>query len=484
MTATLWNAGEALGRQGVQLVTAVILARILTPAEFGTVALLALVLGLAAVLTDAGFSTALIQRRAITAAHESSAFWVVLALGAAATALLVGVAPILASFYAEPQVAPLLRVMAFTVVATAAGSVPLALMMRRLQFRRLFVANLVAIVTSAVVAVTGALQGWGVWALAAQSLTLAVGSTLLYWTSAGWWPAARPTLAATRELAGFGGFMLAASLLNEAYLRAYTVLIGRWYGTQQLGYYARADSTQQIPGAALGSVVGRVGLPFFSSIAHDLPALHRGVRAALRGLMLINVPMMLGLAALAEPAVAALFGDQWGPAVPILQVLCLAGCLWPVHVVNMTALLAQGHARLLFRLEAIKKSAGLAFLIAGSFAGVLGVAWASVAFAVFASVVNVYYTEKFIGYGLAGQARDVAPIGLVSVVMAGIVWAAGVAWQPAPWLELLALAGSGAGLFFALATALRLEALRDAWRLVRGQRLTAAEPADEVSEPR
>lgn len=468
VTATLWSAADALGRQAVQLLTAVVLARLLSPDEFGTVALLALVLGVASVLADAGFSTALVQRPAITAQHETGAFVVVVGLGLVVTTLLEVLSPWVAAFYGQPELNALLRALALNVFVATVGAVPLSLLTRQLAFRRIFAAGIVASLFSGAVAVVTALSGWGVWSLAAQSLTMSFTATVLYWAVAGWRPRARFRVGPTRELASFGGYMLASSLLDVVFTRAYTVLIGRRYGAADVGQYQRADSTQQLPAGVLSGIVSRVALPYFSSIAQDRSALRSGLQAAIRGLMLINVPMMLGLAALAGPVVRTLFGDQWEAAVPILRVLSLAACLWPLHVLNLSALLAQGHAHLMFRLEVVKKVLGIALLVVGSWFGVLGVAWAMAALATLAAVINTYYSTRLLGYGLVQQGRDVAPMVVLAAGMAIVVAAVAEAWQPAPWLAVAVLVPVGASLFLGGARFFRLAALADAVRVLHG----------------
>ena len=183
--------------------------------------------------------------------------------------------------------------------------------------------------------------------------------------------------------------------------------------------------------------------------------------------MLINVPMMLGLAALAGPLLEAVFGAIWLPAAPILQVLCLAGLFWPVHVINLTVLAAQGHARLFFRLEVIKQVLGLALVLIGAVNGVMGIAWAMVAAGLISVWVNSYYTQRHLGYGLVAQTVDLVPTLAVSSVMGLAVALVARSWAPPPMIELVTLSGLGALGFVALAWALRLEALQDVMTLLR-----------------
>lgn len=467
LTASYWSAADVISRQLIQSVIIIALARLLTPEEFGTVALLSLFLGIATVLADGGFSTALIQRRDATHVDESSVFWVNLAAGLLLSTAIFLLAPVLATFYGSAVLEPLTRWMSLGVLLSALGAVPHALIVKQLGFRTLLVVGLAATVTSGMVALLLAWYDHGIWALAGQYLTFAAVSTALLWILGGWRPGLVFSTDSARRLFGFGGYMLASGLLDTSVDRLYTLLIGRWYGVRELGFYVRAETTQQVPASVLSSIASRVALPVFSEAAADPAQLRRGARLSLRGLMLINAPVMLGLAAVAGPLVEGLFGSAWLPAVPLLQVLCLAGLLWPLHVINLTLLAAQGHARLVFRIELVKQALGLALVFIGALSGPIGIAWAMVAGGVLAVVVNTYYTQRFVRYGLVAQLVDVGPTLAVSAVMAAIVAVATRAWDPTPIVELLVMSGLGALLFFALALALRLGALRDMVALLR-----------------
>ena len=467
LTAAYWSAADVVARQVIQVAVIIALARLLTPEEFGTVALLSLFLGIASVLADGGFSLALIQRKDITHVDESTVFWINLAAGALLAAGISLQAPVFADFYNVPVLEPLAQLMSLGVLLSAMGSVPSALASKQLDFRRLFLVGAVATVASGGLAVTLAWQGHGIWALASQYVTMTAVSTAMLWILSGWRPRLIFSAESARRLFGFGGYMLASNLLDTAFSRSYTLLIGRWYGVRELGFYQRADTTQQVPAAVLSSIASRVAFPLLSHATDDKAQLRRGVRLGLRGLMLINAPMMLGIAALAGPLLEAVFGATWLPAAPILQVLCLAGLFWPVHVINLTVLAAQGHARLFFRLEVIKQALGLVFILIGALNGVLGVAWAMVAAGLVSVLVNTFYTQRHLGYGLVAQTVDLVPTLSVSIVMGLAVALIARNWDPQPMIELLTLSGLGAVVFIALASALRLAALQDVVTLLR-----------------
>lgn len=461
LSATLWSGADIFLRQGLQFAVSIALARLLTPEEFGTVALLSLFSGIATSFVDGGFSVALIQRQSVTRVDESTVFWFNLAMGAAMALALWAAAPIIAAIFSQPVLVPLTAVMAATVFVTALGSIHATLLTKRLDFRTQMKVGALATVSSGVIAVGVAWRGYGVWALASQIFISALATTGFLWLFNPWRPQLTFSRESTRRLFGFGGYMFASGLLDTVYNRLYSLLIGKFYSIRELGFYNRADGTKQLPVGVLTGILGRVALPILSATAHDKAQLRRAVRLALRGVMLVNVPMMLGLAALAEPLIIVLFGARWLPAVPVMRVLCLGGVLWPLHVINLNALMAQGHSNLFFRLETAKKIVGIALLAAASPFGILGIAWSQVAFGVLAFALNAHYTKRFLDYGVLAQMADVLPMLAIAVpVIATVQWL-GTQLQLVPAVELFGSAALVVALFFGTAWMCDLGAVRD-----------------------
>ena len=477
LSATLWSGADILMRQGLQFGISIALARLLSPEEFGTIALLYLFTGIASAFVDSGFSSALIQRQDITHTDESTVFWFNLAIGALVTLSLWTAAPLIAGFFVLPVLLPLTGLLALNIFLSALGSIHGTLLTKHLNFRVQMKIGAFTSLISGAISITMACYGYGVWALAAQTVVATSLGTLLLWCISPWRPALVFSKKSVRELFGFGGYMLASSLLDIIYNRSYTILIGHFFGVRELGFYNRADGTKQLPVGVLTNILSRVALPIFSKAAQDKAQLRRGVQLALRGMMLINVPLMLGIAATAEPLVLTLFGTQWLPAVPFLQVLSLGAVLWPLHVINLNVLMAQGHSHLFFRLEVIKKILGTALLVAGTFYGVMGIAWGQVIFGVLAFVINAYYSQRFLDYGVFSQTRDFLATLTISVVMAlAVYWASTQTYLlPMPLLapvQLILLIVLGLIIFIGFAFLFRLTALRDVVNLFQRRKTT------------
>jgi len=378
-------------------------------------------------------------------------------------------APWIADFYAMPVLVPLTGALALNLFVSALGAVHGTLLTKRLDFKTPMKIGAIATTASGAVGILMAWQGYGVWALAMQTLTSTILTTALLWVVNTWRPTREFSLASARRLFGFGGYLLMSGLLDIAYNRIYTLLIGKLYGVRELGFYNRADSTKQMPVGVLTGILSRVALPIFSTASGDKEKLRRGVRHALRGMMLINVPMMLGVMATAVPLVRTLFGEQWLPSVPILQVLALAGLLWPLHVINLNVLMAQGHSRLFFRLEVVKKLVGTALLLIGAAYGVMGIAWSQVVFGILAFGINAHYTRIHLNYSAWQQMQDFLPALLISVIMGLMVYALG---NLLPWtagLVLLAQVSAGVALFILGCALFRVQAYRDAREILSAQ---------------
>lgn len=469
ISATLWSGADIFLRHGLQFIIAIALARLLTPDEFGTIALLYLFVGLAGVFVDSGFSAALIQRQDITHTDESTVFWFNLGMGTLMAAGLWLFAPSIANFYEQPILTPLTGVLALNLFVSALGSIHGTLLTKRLDFKTPMKIGAIATTVSGGVGIVMALQGYGVWALAMQTLASTLLTTILLWLFNKWRPSFEFSVDSARRLFGFGGYLLMAGLLDVTYNRIYTLLIGKCYGVRELGFYNRADSTKQLPAGVLSGILSRVALPVFSAANSEKEKLREGVRLALRGVMLINVPVMLGIVATAEPLVLVLFGRQWLPAVPILQVLALGGIFWPLHVINLNVLMAQGHSNLFFRLEVVKKLVGVALLLIGIIYGVMGIAWSQVAFGLLAFGINAHYTRIHLDYGVWQQTREFFPALLLSVAMAVAVGAVGAAINVNAAATLSAQLVTGIAFYLSGCHLLRLRAYLDARAIIARQ---------------
>jgi O-antigen/teichoic acid export membrane protein len=465
--AALWSSGDVIIKNGLNFGVTILLTRLLTPVEFGIVALLSLFTGIAGAFVDGGFSSALVQKQDTCITDESTVFWFNLTLGTIAGLILWELGPTIAAFYDLPVLTPLVGLMAINITISALASVQNALLMKRLDFRLLTQINATAMIISSIIAVWLAWVGFGIWALAAQTFSLSIVTTTLLWWFSKWRPKRIFSFAALRKLFGFGGYIFASTLLHNVFANSYTVIIGRFFKVTDVGHYQRATGLSDSISLLLSTVVARVSFPLFSAIANDKERLHRGAQMTLRGTMLLNVPAMLGLFIVADNLVITLYGEAWRFAVPYLKILAIAGLFMPLHSINLNLLLAQGYSRQYFHLEIVKKTVGIVCLLIGAwYAGVIGVAWATLLFNTIGIVINTHFTKKHVGYGLFNQLKDILPIINLAMLMTFIVYWIGLQFATQPQLALMLQIISGVVTYLALIRTFNMTAFTETLSLL------------------
>jgi len=459
--ASFWSGGDSVLRALLGFAITVALARLVAPDQFGVVAMILVFSAIANVLVDAGLGTALIQRQDADHVDESTAFHFNLGMSLVLALLLALSAPWIARFFAQPLLVGITRLMAVNLVVSALGTIHTTLLAKELNFRPQLFIGLWAMLLSGALAIFLAWRGYGAWALAWQVLAQTSISTILLWTWHRWRPLAVFDRIALRRLLAFGSHLMAANMVDAIYTRLYSVFIGKMYSAGDLGYYSRAQSTQQLPTQLLANMLNRVALPAFARTSSDPAVLAQALAKASRLLMFVNLPLMAGMAATAQSLVLVLFGARWLPAVPLLQVLCLVGAMWPLQVLNVSVLLAQGQARLVLRIELIKKGFGVLALVLASPYGLLAIAWSQVVTACFAFLVNGYYSGRLLGFGAGSQLRALARNVLASLVMLAIVVSVQHNLPLPAWPQLALLVPLGVITYLAASMALGVSQLRE-----------------------
>jgi len=453
-----WSSLDAVTRQGSQFAVSLVLARLLSPSDFGVMAMLVLLTGIASIIVDGGFADALIQSREVSQEATSSVFFVNLGVGCVIGALFALSAPLIAWFYRVPELEGLTRFLALNFVISALGAVQLALMARNLQFRSYMLIGVVSTLVAGTLAVVLALSGAGVWSLAVQSVAATTLVTVLLWRSSAWRPSLCFSLNAIKPLWRFGAFMLLANMASTVSNQFYTIIVGRFYSAAELGLYSRADASKNLPGSLISRVVTRVAFPLFSAAKADLGLIKRGLAKANGIVMYVNVPVMLCFAGLAEPLLVTLFGKQWAPAAPYLAILALAAILWPMTALNIGVMKAVGRSHAVFRNELVMSVVVILGLLIGSYFGLVGLAWSAVVASMLAFLLAAFQGRLCLQYGpwlqLLGVWRLFAAGG--AMVVAFFTPQAIGHWPPQ---ALLALQGAlGIAIYLAACTLLRVEA--------------------------
>jgi teichuronic acid exporter len=433
--ALSWSFLESAGLQIVQFVISIVLARLLLPEQFGLIAMLTIFIAVAQSFLDSGFGSALVQKQDATQTDCCSIFYFNIAVGIIAAGLLCLAAPWIAAFYDEPLLTPLTCVLSLNIVINSFGLIQTMLLVKHIDFKTQTKVSLIATIISGSIGVTLAVRGFGVWSLAIQQVCGALLRTVLLWFFNTWRPSLIFSLRSLRQMFAFGSRMLASGLLDTIFQNLYLVVIGKLFSPASLGFYTRANSLQQMPTNSLSGMVGRVTFPVFSTVQNDPARLKRGLKKALTTLVVINFPMMIGIAVVARPLVLVLLTEKWAPCVPYLRLLCLVGLFFPLHVINLNLLMAKGRSDLFFRLEVLKKVIVVAVIIVTCRWGIEAMIWGQIVASVACYYLNSFYTGRLIAYPLREQVLDLFPYFGAALFMGAVVHA----WNWVPFPEEWAL---------------------------------------------
>lgn len=460
-SAAKWSALDVFMRQGVQFSVTIVLARILAPEDFGVIAMLAMFIGVAGVFIDSGFSSALIQRQNVTRTDESTVFFFNLGMGAVSALLLCAAAPWIAAFFKQPVLQYLTYAMAFNLFVNAFGSIHSTLLNKELNFKTTAKLGVASSVVAGALAIYMASRGYGVWSLAGHAVASGIVTVLLLWLWHPWRPAWTFSFASLRSFFRFGGYEMAATLTDVFSTNLYLILIGKMYSARDVGFYDRAQRTQQLPITLMMGIISRVAFSTFATVAEDKARLVRGLRQAQAISMFVNMPVLVGIIILAEPLVLTLFGAQWLPSVPILQVLGLGGLIWPLHVLNLNILRAQGRSDLFFWITMFKKVFTISLTVAASFYGVMAIAWAQAVISILGYFANTHYTKVLLGYGGWKQLGDLTVNFVAVIPMAVAMYFVNNMMQASPFFKLIVASITGGGIYLLTCRLLCAELLNE-----------------------
>lgn len=403
--ASLWGAVELVVRQSVQLLALLALALLLPPGDFGLMAMALAFTAFGTLLADFGLGIALVQKQDATASDETAVMVVNLGLALVLAAILLGVAPAIATFYSEPRIRGLAELLAVTFPLAALSAVPDAVLTKRLDFRGRSRIELIASTAGAALGIILALRGHGVWSLAWQVVASSAVRAAMLWIVSGWRPTRALDTRGLPALVRFGGFMLVANVVDTLYTRLQAVLIGRLTGARDAGLYAMAQNIPQAPGAFVGTLLHRVGLPLMASIHEDRERSATALRRVLTISLFLFAPLMIALALAAEPLVDRVLGPPWFGTASLLAPLALATMFWPWHVLNLTALNAAGRSDTVLKIELPKKAMGIILLLAASAWGTEAMAWSVFVTSVLSVPLNASPLGPLLGMGFVNQLR-------------------------------------------------------------------------------
>jgi len=433
----LWKLLERGGTQGIQFVIQIILARLLAPEQFGTIAIVMVFISLAQVFVQSGFNTALIQKKDADDEDFSSVFFLSLTVAVILYIMIFIFSPFVARFYKDPILVPVLRVLSLTLFAGAVNSIQNAYISRNLLFKKLFKSSLGAILISGILGIIAAYGGLGIWALVIQQLANQVSITIIMWYTVRWRPKPIFSVSKVKKLFTFGWKLLLSSLINVLYMDLRTLIIGRIYSPSILGYYNRGQQFPKVIVSNIDGSIQSVMLPTLSSQQNNRKKAKKIMRRAIVSSSFLVFPLMIGMAVVAEPLVSIVLTDKWLPAVPYMQIFCFSYALMPIHTANLQAINAMGRSDIFLKLEVIKKAIGLIILGFSLPFGVYAIALGQAVSGVISSFINAYPNKRLLDYSYKEQWIDIMPSLLVSITMGIVVYSMNIFMLPASQLIVL-----------------------------------------------
>lgn len=466
-----WKLLENGGAQGIQFVIAILLARLLTPAEYGVVGIIMIFITIANVVVQNGFSTALIQKRNADDTDFSSVCYFSLFAALVMYGLLYMAAPYIAVFYQIETLRPIVRILSIVLFPGAVISVQTAYVSRNMEFKGLFMSTLAASFVSGVFSIVMAYRGFGVWAMVGQQVIYYFILMVVLMFTVSWKPKVCFALERVKGMFAFGWKLLCASLLDTVFNNLYGLLIGKIYNEELLGSYNRGEQFPKLIATNLGAAIQAVLLPAFSAKQDETALLKKMMVRAIRLSSFVVLPMLLGLFAVGDNLVRALLGEKWLICVPFLRIMCISYCFWPIHITNLQAINAMGRSDIFLKLEIIKKGLSLLALVIGMQYSVTVMVGLKALQDFFCTFINAAPNRKLLGYSILHQWMDVMPAVFLSVVMCAAVWYMGILFSGIHvWLLLLIQIVCGAIVYGLLAWGFRIESFRYLCDMVRQRR--------------
>lgn len=444
-----WSSVERFSNQGVQFFFSIILARLLSPSDYGIVAMVVIFFAIAQTFVDSGFSNAIVRKKDRTESDLSTCFYFNILVGFVFYILLFLCSPFIAEFYGQPILSPIVKISGLNVLINSLCIVQQAQFTIRIDFKTQAKVTLTSTVISGILGILLAYLGYGVWALVWQGVTGAFMRMILFWIFSKWRPRESFSKDSFHYLFGYGSKLLASGLLDTTYNNIYPIVIGKFYSPAQLGNFSRAQGWASLPSSNITGILQRVTFPVLTEMQDDNERLATNYRKLLRLSAFVVFPLMMLLAAIASPLVRVVITSKWDACVPYLQIICFAKMWYPIHAINLNLLQVKGRSDLFLRLEIIKKVVGVSVMCVTIPLGVTAMCFGMVFTSINALIINTYYAGKLIKVGYFTQMRDLLPIVFISLLMGACAYAS--TWLfSTEWIKLFVAVVIGGITYFIL----------------------------------
>lgn len=417
INGVIWSLIEKIGIQIVRLVLGIILARMLTPADYGLIGIITVFFAIVMVFINSGFGMAFIQKQGANEIDASTIFYFNMVVSLFFYMLLWLLAPYIAIFYDETQLTSLIRVLSIILIINSFTLIQFAKLTKGLELKKKTIIILVSAVLSGFAGITAALLNFGVWSLVVQQIVSALAKSVGLWFLYKWRPLLLFRIDSLKSMLSFSTWSLSTGVIVTVFNNIYILVIGKFFPIAELGFYTKAKQFQQIVSNQMSTAVGEVAFPVLSKIQNDKIYLKKTMRNFFQYTMFFIAPFSAFFFVIAKPFFLILLTEKWLPMVPYFQLLLIAGVLYPIHMINVQVLSAQGKMRLNFFLDMIKNSLRIINLIIMYRYGVLYIIIGEIVLSYLSLIINTFYTKKFVNYGILEQFKDISAIILTSVFL-------------------------------------------------------------------
>ncbi|MBN2863665.1 MAG: MOP flippase family protein [Bacteroidales bacterium] len=421
ISGLFWSFSDNAASQLIHFVVGIILARILSPAEFGLVGMITIFIAVSQSFVDSGFQQALIRKKDADNTDFSTVFYFNLAVGVFFYLVLFLSSGLISRFYEEDQLTGIIRVFGLVIVINSIALIQRVRLSKSINFKLQTKISIASSVISGSVGIYMAYNGFGVWSLVWRTLINQFLQAILLWIFSKWSPVLKFSSGSLKQMFSFGSRLLISGLLDTIYKNINLLVIGKFFSAADLGFYSRADQFQKLPSANITSTVQRVSYPILAQVQDEPARLREAYRKIIKSTMFISFSALIAMAAIAKPMVIVLIGEKWLPSVLFLQMLCFAGMLYPLHAINLNMLNVKGRSDLFLRLEIIKKLLAVPVIIIGILFGIKVMIAGMILNSFLSYFINSYYSGRLINYPLKEQVIDILPSFFISTLTGAIL---------------------------------------------------------------
>ena len=414
ISGVVWSFAEAFFLKGLSFVTMILLARWLGPTDFGLIGMIAVFIAIGTSLVDSGMSASLIRTKNADDSDFTTVFYMNMAMSLLVYTIMFFTAPYIASFYGQMILIDVIRIYCLVFIISAFSAIQLAILNKEMRFKKIVLLNVPSIIVGVCVGLFLGYNDYGVWSIVTMYMTTQIILSVLLWITGTWKPSLSFSIEKLKYHFDFGYKLTLSNLLEVVFKNSYNIIIGKYFPVQTLGHFERARRFNEYPSSIITQILGKVTYPMLAQLQDDTPKLAIIYRSLLQITFFIMAPLMLGLAAIAEPLFDIVLGPEWAPAVPYFQILSLAFAIHPIHAFNINVLKVYGRTDWFLKLEILKKSILVLCIIIGFQFGIFGLVWSIVVVSLIGLVINTHYTGKLIDYSTKRQLLDMLPTFVVA----------------------------------------------------------------------